>query len=213
MNTHRQLTKDQLTAYAAYLRAEERSPGTIENYLRHVGAFCRLGWETAPVTGAGRRVESPPALSRLRPGERQRHAGGAERLLPLLGPGGLPGEVSQNPAPPVPGYEPGADPPGVRAAPCRQPSLAARSGCGPADGNHLRHRHPGQRGEVYHRGSGPSGGESRHLVEGQDPHDFDSFETLPKALEIRQGAKKPPPVRFFSPEAEKVYRAAKSGRS
>ena len=40
MNTHRQLTKDQLTAYAAYLRAEERSPGTIENYLRHVGAFA-----------------------------------------------------------------------------------------------------------------------------------------------------------------------------
>ena len=40
MNTHRQLTKDQLTAYATYLRAEERSPGTIENYLRHVRAFA-----------------------------------------------------------------------------------------------------------------------------------------------------------------------------
>ena len=40
MNTHRQLTKDQLTAYAAYLRAEERSPGTIENYLRHARTFA-----------------------------------------------------------------------------------------------------------------------------------------------------------------------------
>lgn len=29
----------QLSAYAAYLREEERSPGTIENYLRHVRAF------------------------------------------------------------------------------------------------------------------------------------------------------------------------------
>ena len=40
MNTHHQLTKDQLTAYATYLRAEERSPGTIENYLRQVRAFA-----------------------------------------------------------------------------------------------------------------------------------------------------------------------------
>lgn len=30
------LTEEHLTAYVAYLHAEERSPGTIENYLRHV---------------------------------------------------------------------------------------------------------------------------------------------------------------------------------
>ena len=33
------LTEEHLTAYVAYLHAEERSPGTIENYLRHVRAF------------------------------------------------------------------------------------------------------------------------------------------------------------------------------
>lgn len=39
----------QLAAYAAHLRTEERSPGTIENYLRHVRAFATwLGG--APVT-------------------------------------------------------------------------------------------------------------------------------------------------------------------
>ena len=34
------LTPVRLAAYAAHLRAEERSPGTIENYLRHVRAFA-----------------------------------------------------------------------------------------------------------------------------------------------------------------------------
>ena len=34
------IDSNQLTAYAAHLRAEERSPGTIENYLRHVRTFA-----------------------------------------------------------------------------------------------------------------------------------------------------------------------------
>ena len=34
------LTPEQRTAYGRYLREEERSPGTIENYLRHVGVFA-----------------------------------------------------------------------------------------------------------------------------------------------------------------------------
>ena len=34
------INSNQLTAYAAYLRAEERSPGTIENYIRHVRTFA-----------------------------------------------------------------------------------------------------------------------------------------------------------------------------
>lgn len=38
---NRNLTVDQLAAFAAYLRREERSAGTIEKYLRDVHAFCR----------------------------------------------------------------------------------------------------------------------------------------------------------------------------
>ena len=34
------ITAEQAAAFADHLRAEERSPGTIENYLRHVRAFA-----------------------------------------------------------------------------------------------------------------------------------------------------------------------------
>ena len=38
MNKH-QISVDQIQAFAAHLRQAERSPGTIENYLRHVRTF------------------------------------------------------------------------------------------------------------------------------------------------------------------------------
>ena len=45
----RQISGSQITAYEGYLRAEERSPGTIEKYLRDVRAFAR--WlDGRPVT-------------------------------------------------------------------------------------------------------------------------------------------------------------------
>lgn len=45
----RYLTAEQVAAYGRHLNTEERSPGTIENYLRHVRAFAAwLGG--APVT-------------------------------------------------------------------------------------------------------------------------------------------------------------------
>ena len=34
------ITAEQAAAFEDHLRAEERSPGTIENYLRHVRAFA-----------------------------------------------------------------------------------------------------------------------------------------------------------------------------
>ena len=47
----RQISGSQITAYEGYLRAEERSPGTIEKYLRDVRAFAR--WlDGRPVTKA-----------------------------------------------------------------------------------------------------------------------------------------------------------------
>ena len=39
MSTCRKLTAEQIDAYATYLCQEERSPGTIENYLRHIRTF------------------------------------------------------------------------------------------------------------------------------------------------------------------------------
>lgn len=36
----RALTAERITAYARYLRAEERAPATVEKYLRSVGAFA-----------------------------------------------------------------------------------------------------------------------------------------------------------------------------
>ena len=43
------ITSEKLAAYGRYLRAEERSPGTIEKYLRDAGAFA--GWLAGrPVT-------------------------------------------------------------------------------------------------------------------------------------------------------------------
>ncbi|HIT32327.1 MAG TPA: site-specific integrase, partial [Candidatus Enterenecus stercoripullorum] len=39
--TEYRLVSEQITAYIRYLRQAERSPGTIENYLRHATAFAR----------------------------------------------------------------------------------------------------------------------------------------------------------------------------
>lgn len=48
MNDH-SLTTEHITAYGIYLRAEERAPGTIEKYLRDVGAFAAWAAER-PIT-------------------------------------------------------------------------------------------------------------------------------------------------------------------
>ena len=51
----------------------------------------------------------------------------------------------------------------ITAAWCRRPGPWAGSAC-PADGDHLRYRHPGQRGALYHSGSRP-GGNDLHFSE------------------------------------------------
>lgn len=37
---HRIIIENQLTLFAQKMREDERSPGTIENYVRHVRAFA-----------------------------------------------------------------------------------------------------------------------------------------------------------------------------
>ena len=43
------ITEEQLGAFAGVLRRAERSPGTVENYLRHARAFARWLGE-APIS-------------------------------------------------------------------------------------------------------------------------------------------------------------------
>lgn len=52
----------QLASYTAHLRREERSPGTIEKYLRDIRAFA--GWLDGQTSfqGTGCRMEGSPAL-------------------------------------------------------------------------------------------------------------------------------------------------------
>ena len=81
---------------------------------------------------------------------------------------------------------------------------------GPVAGDHLRHRHPGERGAVYHRGGGP-GGPGGDLPEGQGGPSS-SRASCAAGWPSTPGHKKSPPARSFSPEAEKVCPAARSGR-
>ena len=53
-----------------------------------------------------------------------------------------------------------------------------QSASGPADGGHLRHRHPGQRGKIPHRGGSP-GGPGGDLTKGQDPYHPHPRKTVP----------------------------------
>ena len=53
----------QLASYTAHLRREERSPGTIEKYLRDIRAFAgRLAGRQTSFQGTGCRMEGSPAL-------------------------------------------------------------------------------------------------------------------------------------------------------
>ena len=72
------ISSEQLTDFAAYLRTEERSPGTIENYLHHVHAFAAWLGGQAGDQGGRAGLERTPALSGLLPQQHQRHAGRAE---------------------------------------------------------------------------------------------------------------------------------------
>ena len=51
------ITEAELAGFGAFLRSEERSEGTIENYLRSAGEFA--AWLGGPVeAGSGRRCSA-----------------------------------------------------------------------------------------------------------------------------------------------------------
>ena len=72
------ITPETIRAFAEQLRREERSAGTVENYLRHVG------WE-ARDKGGGQRMEKLPGSKRLPPGHCERHAGAVEPAVQIFG--------------------------------------------------------------------------------------------------------------------------------
>lgn len=85
------LTMEQITAYRTWLSGEEKSAGTIEKYLRDIGAFAR--WlKGAPVSKDRTSEWKTHLLAQgYAPVTIQLHAGGAERLVPFFGVGRVPG--------------------------------------------------------------------------------------------------------------------------
>ena len=79
----RSISGDRLAAYAAHLRAEERSPGTIEKYLRDVGGPGRLAGRQGRDEGGGDGMAGRSAGPGPDPIHRQLHAGRRQRLFPF----------------------------------------------------------------------------------------------------------------------------------
>ena len=198
MSEHRPAL-EHIQAYADHLRLEEKSAATVEKYLRDVRAFARwlegreitkertAAWKTHLVERGYAPASVNAMLSAL------------NSLLDFLGFGDCRVKFLK-----VQRRLFRDDSRDLTRADYERPHRcgqgAGQDAAGPADGGHLRHRHPGQRGAVYHRGggqSGPGGGRP----EGQDPHHPHPQQAVPQAAEIRQNSKKPPPARSFSPEA------------
>ncbi len=183
----RKVTKENLDDFVRCLQEDERSPGTIENYVRHVREFgAWIG-------------ESPISKEQV--------AGWKEYLLSQ---GYCPGTVntmivSVNRFFHCMGWED-----------CKVKSLRIQRKMFREDsrelteveysrlvaaaeemgrerlvlphGNHMLYGDSCQRGQIYH-GRGPAKRPDRHFSQGKNPHNIDSGKTLPEADEILQKTK------------------------
>ena len=184
---NRVLTFKQLTAYQSYLRREERANGTVEKYLRDIRAFfCWLngrpvtkelahGWKDyllsrhyAPIT-VNSMLSAVNGLlhfldwddCRVKFLKIQRRLFREEQR-----------ELSR-----------------LEYDRLLETARAlGRERLGPADGDDLRHRHPGI-GSTLHYCGGRTEESGRNYVEREDPNHSDSEQALPEAAEIRQKAK------------------------
>ena len=104
------LTMEQIAQYGRYLCAEERSPATVEKYLRDIRTFVR--WlDDRPVTKEALTGWKEHLLAeRPRPLHRERGPVRPQRPVPIPGLGGLPRQIPQNTAQAVPGSLQGTDP-------------------------------------------------------------------------------------------------------
>lgn len=106
--------------------------------------------------GGGHGLEGPLGPLRLPPRHHQLHAGRPQHLSPFHRPGGLPCPRPAGAAQTLSERGAGAEPPGVPAPAGHRPHLGPGPP-GPGHGDHLRRRHPSQRGALYHCGGRRSG--------------------------------------------------------
>lgn len=177
------ISSERLTAFAAHLRAEERSPGTIENYLRHIRAFA-VWLDGSPVTKETAAAWKEHLLTQdYAPATVNAMLAALNGLFHFLGWGRVPGKISESPAPAVPGRGPGADTSGVRTSDGDGP-FQRTGAAGAAYGDDLRYRHPCLRSAVYHHGGSKTGPDG-YLFKRENPNHPPAGKTLPEAAEIR----------------------------
>ncbi len=137
--------------------------------------------------GHGGGVEGGAGGGGIRGGDDKLHAGGGEPVFPLPALGRAADQNDADPAADFPQPGAGAEPGGVYAA-AGDGAGAGEGAAGAADGDHVRHGHPGVGGEVHHGGGGADGtGGDR--AEGEDPHHTAAGEAVPQAVEIREKTK------------------------
>lgn len=107
------ITGEQLQAFRQRLVWEEKSPATIEKYLRDAADFTAwLDGRAASKAAAGA-WKAALLEAKLAPGHHQRQAGGGQPVPCISGLAGVSGEAPAHPAAAVPGRQPGADKAGV----------------------------------------------------------------------------------------------------
>ena len=100
-----ELTSEQIAAYVRYLKQEERTPATLEKYLRDVRAFA-LWLDGEAVTKEVVTCWKERLLAEHRAPSTVNAALSAQRPVSFSRMGGLPGAVCQGAAAAVPGPDP-----------------------------------------------------------------------------------------------------------
>lgn len=205
----RTLPPSVLEIFRSHLQHAERSPSTIEKYLRSVRVFaCWLNgrtvtkdavaaWKAHLVAQSYAPVTVNAALSALN--SLFQYLGWEDCRVRFLK---IQRRLFREP-------DRELEPVGLSAPGPHSPA-AGENPSRPADGNDLRYRHPGQRGILHHPGGGTVR-EGRNCPEGKNPHHFASLPAVPENCLHLPGKIKPPPVRSFSPEAGRVCPENKSG--
>ena len=175
------ISSERLTAFAAHLRAEERSPGTIENYLRHIRAFA-VWLDGSPVTKETAAAWKEHLLTQdYAPATVNAMLAALNGLFHFLGWDGCrvkflrvqrrlfrdAGRELTRPE-----YE------------RLMETARSRGQAGAAYGDDLRYRHPCLRSAVYHHGGSKTGPDG-YLFKRENPNHPPAGKTLPEAAEIR----------------------------
>lgn len=160
------MTTQQVEAYQAWLRREERAKGTREKYLRDLRAFRAWledrGVDKEQVAAwKGHLLEQGYAPVTVNSMLASLHS-----FFPFCRVDRVPSEVCVHPAAALSGKSAGADPPGL-STPHRYRPQIGENQVGTAVGEHCRHRRAGVRGALPHRGGGPKG-QGGDLPEGEN---------------------------------------------